>query len=166
MSDFIRGKPELCRVRYNIAASGEGEGKAAGGVAAEEANGGGEGPGEERGSEGLVEGTGGDYPPGAQEEGVGEGGGDFLDVVGDENDRGSAWPVRPQLDEIEQVRAGHRIEAGARLVEQEKRRACEQRPADEDPLAFALGKDSPWAIGERGAMPFTEKPEGAAAFGR
>ena len=107
-----------------------------------EAEGSGEGGGEMACGEGARGGAGGVDAAGAEEEGVGEKGDDFLDVVGDEDEGRRALFRAEAGEEAEEVFAGEGIEAGAGFVEDEEGRAGHEGAGDEDALALALGDSS------------------------
>ncbi len=52
---------------------------------------------------------------------------------------------------MEEVFAGDGVEAGAGFIEDEELGFGHQCAADEDALAFALGEEKPWSVGEVGA---------------
>ena len=87
-----------------------------------------------------------DHPAVADEDGVGGGGRDFLEVVGDE-DAGEARVRDAQFVECgEELFSRSQIQAGGGLVEQEELRLGNERPRDQGPSAFALGQVGPQGI--------------------
>ena len=98
----------------------ETEGEAS--VAVLEAHGFGKDPGEVGGGEHLPAGPGGEGASAAEQQGMGESRGDFLDVVGDEDEAGSGRVAGEGVDEGEEAFAGDRVEAGAGFVEDEEAR--------------------------------------------
>ena len=128
--------------------SGLGDGEGVAVAAVGEAQGGVEGGCETGGGEDAFVCPGGEEAAGVEEEGVGEEGDDFLDVVGDEDEGGGAAFRAEALEEGEEVFAGEGIEAGAGFVEDEEGRARHECAGDEDALAFALGEDAPGSVGE------------------
>lgn len=59
-----------------------------------------------------------------------EHGHDFLDVVCDQHDGRATGVAGEAFEELEEMFAGDRIEAGARLVEDQQARAGHERPGD------------------------------------
>ena len=53
---------------------------------------------------------------------------------------------------MEEMLAGDGVEPGAGFVEDEELGLGHQCAADEYSLAFALGEEKPWAVGEGGAL--------------
>jgi len=80
--------------------------------------------------------------------------GDFLNVMGDEDDGGDYLSQHGLFEEFEKVLPGDGIKAGARLIEDEEPRLRHQRPSDTDTLPFALGQTAPPLLGEM----FTAEP--------
>jgi len=121
------------------------------------------GDGEMRAGEDAFVCAGGEEAAGAEEEGVGEKGDDFFDVMGDEEEGGGAAFRAEAVEEGEEVFAGEGIEAGARFVEDEEGRAGHEGAGDEDALAFALGEDAPGTLGEIFRLDLDKEAEGGSA---
>ena len=90
---------------------------------------------------------------------MGEGGRDFLDVMGHENERGPAGLARERFKEEQELFAGHRIEARAGFVEDQQAGTGDQGAGDQNALAFPLRKIGPFA---RGEMRAADEPQPAA----
>ena len=87
---------------------------------------------------------------------VGEYGRDFLDVMGDEDQRGAPLPSTKLVYEAEKPLPRHRIETGARLVENQASQGIHQGTANENPLALSLRQQSPFAVGEMEGVDFPQ----------
>ena len=96
---------------------------------------------------------------------MGEGRGDFLDVMRDEDERRSARLVGEDFDEVEKLFARNRIEAGAGLVEDEELRLRHEGAGDEYALAFTLRKLAPKTFGECARAGETQEFLCGAMFG-
>lgn len=98
-------------------------------------------------------------------EGVGESGGDFLDVMGDEDEGGATGCPAQVFDELKKVFAGDRVKSGAGFVEDEELGAGHEGAGDEDPLPFALGEHGPGASGKVKTTDAAKEGGGGAAIG-
>src|SRR5438874_13245649 len=86
-------------------------------------------------------------------------------MVRDEDQRRRTAPGAEPLNEIKKVLAGHRIEAGARFVEDEQAWFCHERTADEHTLAFALAEHFPTAIRKVCRLDLPQDPCSSNAVG-
>ena len=68
----------------------------------------------------------------------------------DEDERGGVFLAREPIEKTQKIFASDGIEAGARLVENQKARAGHEGARDEDALTFALGEELPLAVDEAG----------------
>jgi hypothetical protein len=123
-----------------------------------------EGQGEGGGGKGLGNGAGGGDSARAEDQGVTEGGDDFLDVMGDQ-DEGGVWVPAEVGEELQEVLTGHRVEPGAGFVENEQIRLGHEGAGDEDALAFALGEDGPGAVGQVQETDVAQPLSGAGEVG-
>lgn len=124
-----------------------------------------EGGGDGGGSEGGDGGAGGDDGAVAEEEGVAGGGGEFFQVVRDE-DGGEVGVGGGEGGEGgEEGFAGGEVETGSGFVEEEERGVGHEGAGDADALAFALGAGGDLAGGETGAAEEIEEVAGAGALG-
>lgn len=89
-----------------------------------------------------------DGAPAGEEESVGEPGGDFLDVMGDQHEGGAIVVLSHVFDRIKKIGARNGIESGTGFVQHENFGFGGEGPGDEDALTFALRKDHPGALGE------------------
>src|SRR5215218_5476131 len=73
---------------------------------------------------------------------------DFLNVVSDENDFGRRRVLlaRKSLNQPEEVLTRHWIEPGARFIQNEETRFCNQGTGNQDALTFPLAEDRPWSV--------------------
>ena len=85
--------------------------------------------------------------------------------MGDEDEGRGAGLAGEAVEELEEVFAGNGIEAGAGFVEDEQLGFCHQGAADENALAFALGKVMPGAVGKGEAFYAFEDGAGGAPVG-
>lgn len=100
-----------------------------------------------------------------QQEGMGEGGGDFLDVVGDENEGRGGPRGGETIHESEKITTRDRIEAGAGFIEDQQFGSRHQGSGDQDTLPFALGEILPFALGEMSGVDLLEQMKGDARIG-
>lgn len=126
--------------------AGEAEAVAAGGGAETEA--GAKGIREVRRREDVRARAGGDDAAGPQHQGVGEGRGDFFDVVGHEDEGGAAAAARERFEKTQEFFPRDRIEPGAGFVENEELRASYECTGDEHTLTFALREVGPLTVGD------------------
>ena len=83
-----------------------------------------------------------------EEGGVGGAGGEFLEVVGDQ-DPGEVGMRRVDLVKgFEELLAGRDVEPGRRLVEEQETRVGDQCAGDQRPAALALGQCGPGRGGQ------------------
>ncbi len=115
------------------------------------------------GSEHTPARSGGEHAPRLEHEYVREHRDDLLDVMGDEDHRGRAAGASEAAQELQEVLAGDGVKSGARLVEDHELRRGHQGSANEDALAFALGKKSPRTIAERAGLDAAQDCSGGAA---
>ena len=101
----------------------------------------------------------------AQHQDMGEGGHDFLDVMGDEDERGRAGLDGEVFEEMEEILAGDRVESGAGLVENQEARAGHEGAGDGDRRALALGEHRPRAVFEGGAADGLQEAFGGGPVG-
>ncbi len=94
-----------------------------------------------------------------------EGGHNFFDVMGDEDEGGSIGLAAEAVEELEKLFAGNGVEAGARFVEDEEFRIGHQGAANENALSFTLREMLPRAIDEGEAFGAFENGAGGAAIG-
>jgi hypothetical protein len=84
-----------------------------------------------------------DDPAVGQQQRVGGGGGQLLQVVRHQHRRDVRVRHREQVDGLEQLLARGDVQPGRRLVEQQQPRLADQRPGDQRAPALALGQDRP-----------------------
>jgi hypothetical protein len=116
------------------------------------------------GGEGMGDGAGGGDATRSEDQGVTEGGDDFLHMMGDQDEGGVGVPSELG-EELQELFAGHRIEPGAGFVEDEEIGLGHEGAGDEDALAFALGEDGPGAVGEGKESDVTQPMSGAGEVG-
>lgn len=100
-----------------------------------------------------------------EEEAVGDGGEDFLDVVGDHDERRALRPGGESLHPLEVMLTGDGIETGAGFVEDEHFKFCHESTADEHFLLLTLGERSPEGFAKVVAADLLEQHRGFAEDG-
>ena len=95
---------------------------------------------------------------------VGDGGGEFLKVVGDEDHRRPLAPVLEQrLDRCEHLFSGEEVESRGGLVEQEQAGLADHRPGDQAADALAAAEVLVGGFEDRPEADSREQPFGLGA---
>ena len=99
-----------------------------------------EGVGQDGAGEAFRRRSGGERPPLLDDQNVVDPRADLLDVVRNVNERGGVGPHGQPGQVAEEAFPGRRVQARARLVEDQQRRPVDQGAGNEHPLLFALRK--------------------------
>ena len=99
-----------------------------------------------------------------EEEDVGEGVCDFLNVMGDEDVIGGVFSGGGPFEEVEEMNSGNRIETGAGFVENEELDAGHEGSTNEYFLFFALGELAPECVNEMSAFDVFQNVAGFVEF--
>ena len=109
-------------------------------------------------------GAGGDSATAAERENMRAGGRNFLEVVGHKDEGRSTAFQGELLDEFQKALSGHRIESRARLIQNQERRARDERPAYQHTLPLTLAQHGPRPFKHGRTAHFTGDAAGGIRF--